>query len=63
MLEKLSLFQLNNSGGINVKIDRCVLEKKSSFKMLGLPLLHWIEGLYIVTIVKTVSKKIGAFIG
>ena len=41
MLEKRSgicLTGLNNTGAINVKIDRSVLEEKSSFKILGLTL-------------------------
>ena len=37
ILGKLSRFP-NNSGSIDVKIDRSVLEEKSSFKMLGLTL-------------------------
>ena len=40
-----------------------VLEEKSSFKMLGLTFsskLDW--GSYIISIAKTTSKKIGAFI-
>ena len=40
----LSFDQSNNNGSIDVKMDRSVLEKKSSFKMLGLSLffLNWI---------------------
>ena len=44
-------------------MDGSVLEEKSSFKMLGLTFsskLDW--GSYIVSIVKTTSKKIGALI-
>ena len=53
----------NNNGSIDVKLDRSVLEEKSSFKMLGLTFsskLHW--GSYIISIAKTASKKIGALI-
>ena len=53
----------NNNGSIDVKMDRSVLEEKSSFKMLGLNFsskLDW--GSYIISIAKTVSKKIGALI-
>ena len=52
-----------NTGAIDVKVDRSVLEEKSSFKMLGLTFsskLDW--GSYIVSIAKTASKKIGALI-
>ena len=52
-----------NAGAIGVKMDGSVLEEKTSFKMLGLTLsskLDW--GTYIVSIAKTASKKIGAFI-
>ena len=51
----------NNTGAIDVKMDRSVLEKKSFFKMLGLTFpskLDW--GSYIISIVKTASKKFGA---
>ena len=44
-------------------MDRSVLEQKSSFKMLGLTVsskLDW--SLYIISIAKTASKKIGALI-
>ena len=50
-----------NTGAIGVKTDGSVLEEKTSFKMLGLTFssrLDW--GSYIVSIAKTVSKKIGA---
>ena len=62
---QLVLFEwLNNNGSINVKMDGSVLKEKSSFKMLGLTFsskLDW--GSYIISIAKTVSKKIGALIG
>ena len=57
----VSLDQSKNS--IDVKMDGSVLEKKTSFKMLGLTFsskLDW--GSYIVSIAKTASKKIGALI-
>ena len=44
-------------------MDEPVLEEKSSFKMLGLTFsskLDW--GSYIISIAKTVSKKVGALI-
>ena len=57
---QLVLFdQSKNNGAIDVKMDGSVLEEKSSFKMLGLTFsskLDW--GSYIVSIGKTVSKKI-----
>ena len=66
MLGKLNWFRFdrsNNTGAINVKMDRSVLEEKSSFKMLGLTFsskLDW--GSYIISIAKTASKKIRALI-
>ena len=61
---ELVLFdQSNNTGAIDVKMEGFVLEKKSSFKMLGLTFsskLDW--GSYIISIAKTASKKIGALI-
>ena len=59
----VSLDRSNNNGCIDVKMDRSVLEKKSSFNMLGLTFdskLYWSS--YIVPIAKTTSKKIGALI-
>ena len=58
----LSFDRANNSGSINVKMDGSVHEEKY-FKMLGLTFsskLDW--GPYIISIAKTVSKKIGALI-
>ena len=46
-----------------MKIDGSVLEKKSSFKMLGLTFsskFDWSS--YIISVAKTASKKIGALI-
>ena len=48
----------NNIGATYVKMDRSVLEEKSSFKMLVLAFsfkLDW--GSYLISITKTVSKK------
>ena len=59
----VSFDQSNNNGSIDVRMDGSVLEKKSSFKMLGLTFsskLGW--GSYIISIAKTASKKIGALI-
>ena len=53
----------NNNGSIDVKMDGFIYEEKSPFKMLGLTFsskLDW--GSYIISIAKTVSKKIGALI-
>ena len=53
----------NNTGVIDVKMDRSALEEKSSFKMRELTFsskLDW--GSYIISIAKTASKKIGALI-
>ena len=55
--------QSNNIGSIDVKMDKSVLEGKSSLKVLGLTFsskLDW--GFYIMSIAKTGSKKIGALI-
>ena len=46
-----------------IGVDRSVLDKKSSFKILGLTFsskLYW--GSYIISIAKTASKKIGSLI-
>ena len=62
MLEKLNWFCFNTSA-IDVKMDGSVLDEKLSFKILGLtfsPKLDW--GSYIISIAKTTSKKIEAFI-
>ena len=64
VLGNLGLFDWsNNTGPIGVKIAGSIVEEKSSFKMLGLPFsskLDW--GSYILSIIKTASKKIGALI-
>ena len=59
----VSFDRSKNTDAIDVKMDRSVLEEKTSFKMLGLTFsskLDW--GSYIVSIAKTASKKIGALI-
>ena len=53
----------NNTGAIGMKMDGYVVKEKSSFKMLGLDFsskLDW--GSYIISIAKTLSRKIGALI-
>ena len=65
MLGKLSWFRLiwsNNNGSIDVKLDGSVLEEKSSFKVFGLTSYKLDWSSYIISIVKTASKKIGALI-
>ena len=53
----------NNTGAIDVKMDGSVLEEKSSFKILGLTFSSKFDwGSYIMSIAKTVSKKIVALI-
>ena len=55
--------RFNNTGAINVKMDRSILEGKIIFKMLGLSFssrLDW--GSYIISIAKIASKKNGALI-
>ena len=53
----------NKTGAIDVKMDRSVLEEKSSFQMQGFTFsskLDW--GSRIISIAKTASKKIAALI-
>ena len=53
----VSFDRSNNTGSIDVKMDGSILEKKSSFNMLGLTFsskLDWV--FYIISIVKTASK-------
>ena len=63
MKTQLVLFeQSDNNVCIDVKMDRFVLEEKSSFKMLGLTFsseLDW--GSYIISTAKIASKKIETF--
>ena len=59
----VSFDRSSNTGANDVKMDGSVLEEKSSFKIQGLTLsskLDW--GSYIISIVKTASKEIGALI-
>ena len=59
----VSFDRSKNTGAIDVKMDGSVLEEKTSFKMLVLTFsskLDW--GSYIVSIIRTASKKIGALI-
>ena len=59
----ISFDQSNVTGDIDVKIDGPVLEEKLSFEMLKLSFPSELDcGFYIISIVKTVSKKIGALI-
>ena len=56
-------FDRSNNVSVAVKVDGSVFDKKSSFKMLGFTSsskLDWVS--YIISIAKTVSKKIGALI-
>ena len=60
----VSFDQSNNAGAIGVNMDWSVLEEKSSFKMLGLTFSLELDlGSYIISITKSMSKKIGALIG
>ena len=53
----------NNTGAIDVKMDGSVLEKKLSFKMLGLTFCYKLDWCaYIISIAKSASKKIGSLI-
>ena len=59
----VSFDRCNNTGAIDMKMDRSVFEQKSSFTMLGLTIfskLDWRS--YIFSIAKTASKKIRALI-
>ena len=57
-LNQFSLASLKKTGDIDVKMDGSVLEKNSSFKIMGLTFsskLDW--GSSIFSIAKTASKK------
>ena len=59
----VSFDRSKNTDAIDVKMNGSVFEEKTSFKMLGLTFsskLDW--GSYIVSVVKTASKKIEALI-
>ena len=59
----VSFDRSNNIGSIDVKMDGLVLLEKSSFKMLELTLYSKLDrSTYIISIAKTGSKKIEAFI-
>ena len=59
----LSLDRSNNTSAIDLKMDWSVLEKKSYFKKLGLTFFSKLDwGSDIISIAKTISKKIGALI-
>ena len=52
-----------NARKTHVKMDGTVVEKKSSFIILGLTFFSKLDwGPYIISIAKTASKKIGALI-
>ena len=52
-----------NTGAIDVNMSGSVLEEKSSLRMLGLTFFSKLDcGSYIISIAKTVSKKIRALI-
>ena len=60
---QLVSFDQSNNGSIDVKMGGSILEEKSLFKMLGLTFsskLDW--GVYIISIAKIASKKMGALI-
>ena len=53
----------NNNDSIEVKMDGFALEKKASFKMLGLTFSYKLDwGSYIISMAETASKKIGSLI-
>ena len=59
----VSLYQSNNNGSIDVKMEGSVLEDKSSFNMLRLTFFSKLDwGSYIISFAKTASKRIGALI-
>ena len=56
-IQKVLFDRSNNTGAINVKMDRSVHEEKSSFKMLRLTFFSKLDwGSYIVFIAKTASN-------
>ena len=59
----VSFDRSNNNGSIDVKMDRSVLEEKSSFKMLGLTFSFKLDlGSYIISIANAAFNKTGALI-
>ena len=58
--EIVLFYQSNYTAAIDVKMDGSVLEEKSSFNMLGFTFSSKLEwGSYVISVVKTVFKKIG----
>ena len=52
-----------NTGGIDMKMDRSVLEKKSPFRMMGFSFFSKLDwGFYIISDAKTASQEILALI-
>ena len=64
VLEKLNLICLASlTDIIDVKMDGFVFEENNLLTCQGyLSILNWIEAIYIISIAKTGSKKIGALI-
>lgn len=65
LLEKLNFFHLRGqiTDAICVKMNGSNLDEKLSFKMLGFSLFSKLDwGTYIVSIAKSASKKIEAFL-
>ena len=58
----VSFNRSNNTGAIDVKMDGSVLEKKSSFKMLGLTFSSKYDLGSHISIAKTAFKKFRALI-
>ena len=53
----------NNVSAIDMKVDWCFLNKKSSFNILGLSFTSKLDlGFYIASVFKTALKKFGALI-
>ena len=62
-IQLVSFNQPNNTGAIDMKMDGSVLEKNSSFNILGLLSLLNFIGALTLSVSKTASKKIEALIG
>ena len=57
--QRFSFDWSNKTGAIDVKVDRSVLEEKSSFKMLGLlSLLSCIGALALFLLLKLLPRKL-----
>ena len=62
-IQLVSFNQSNNTDDIDVKMDRSILEEKSSLKMMELTFFSKLDwGSYIIPIAKTASKKAGDLI-